>query len=278
MRVLALVCVRFARACGACSRALHAGRIKLVLDKDKTYKRNILRLWGVRDEDVITGGLPADAALPTSVVYFPPLLALHERAADRIPLDVWRTLWDAFIERLRNAAGTMDSPPWMPTNVLVLLRGKKENIKANDRTIPLLDLLGELAPLAAKNAGGVTVMVADRQPTMREQLRAIAGASVIVSEAGSAILFNAQFARNATWFVVDDYRDQEAVFSGMRNIREAAARFNRFVYIKTTCTDAVSCAPLLGRMAAAIADRPLPSGWQPPRPSVWEPLKDAAFE
>ena len=259
-------------------RALHPGRIKLVLSNDKMYKRNVLRLWGLRDEDIVTGGLPAAAALPSSVVYFAPLLSLHEEAANLLPLDIWRPLWDHFIERLRVAAGTVDAAPWSSNNVLVLLRGKKENLKANDRTVPLLDLLGQLVPdLVTKTAGSVTVMIADRQPTMREQLRALASASVIISEAGSTVYFNAQFARNATWFIINDMRDQQAVFGGMRNIHEAAARFNQFVYVKTTCTDALSCAPLLAKMSDALGNGPLPSGWRPPMQGVWEPLKDIEF-
>lgn len=259
-------------------RVLHAGRIKLVLSNDKVFKRNVLHLWGVRDEDIITGGLPPTAALPSSVVYFPPLLSLHEKVPALVPLDVWQPLWDHFVERLRVVAETADAPPWTSTNVLVLLRGKRENLKANDRTVPLLDLIGQLAPsLINATAGSVTVMVADRQPTMREQLRALASASVIVSEAGSTVNFNAQFARNATWFIINDMRDQQAVFLGVRNIHESAARFNQFVYVKTACADAHTCAPLLARMASALGHGPLPSGWRPPQQGVWEPLNDLDF-
>lgn len=255
-------------------RALHPERAKIVLQKRKTFKRNVLLLWGVHEDDVLTGGLPAAAALPCNVVYFPPLLSLHERRLELLALDYWRALWGHFIERLRESADTSDAPPWVSTNALVLLRGKAENLKSNDREVPVLNLIGQHAPSFLSNAGAVTVMRADRQPSLREQLRAVAAAKVVVSEAGSAANFNSAFARNATWFIIGDFRDHLAIFPGVLFVHEWSAHFNRFVYVPTGCVDVEACKPLFASMSAALSNGPLPSTWTPPGAGEWAPLAD----
>jgi hypothetical protein len=199
---------------------MHPGKLKVVFSGFKRYKREIIRMWGIADSDVIWGGLPREAASPDSITYFPPLLSLNDMEAD-IPL--WRTLWAEFCERLRASAGLLNEPPWMPAKGLLLLpRGKLENYKANDRKVEALDWIA--TEITSGRAGARTTVLYTDSTDLRTQVQSVSGNNTIILNYGSSLFFNGGLARNATIFAIDDLG--QLGYPGMMMLFDYVRRYN----------------------------------------------------
>jgi hypothetical protein len=229
--------------------ALHPGRLRLVLRSRRHYKEEVVRLAGLEPKDVMYGGLPPTAALPSSVVYFPPLFALNDPSPD---IETWAALWSGLIDGLRATAGEAAAPPWLPTGgVLVLPRGTVENFVANDHKVPTLDWIA--SEVAAGRAGArSTVLIADRVADMRDQINAVARARAVITFYGSGFFFNGALARNATIFTVDN-EGQHARFPGMRMLLDYMQQFNT-VSIRASVNVAEGASALIADARAAAGD------------------------
>lgn len=85
-------------------------------------------------------------------------------------------------------------------SVLIMPRGKVENLVVNDRAIPELDVLANI--VENENISGAEVLRTDSVEDIRVQVAAVANAKVIFVGAGSAAYVNSLFAENATVYAL----------------------------------------------------------------------------
>jgi len=189
--------------------ALHPGRLKLVLTHKRKYKLEILSLLGISSSDIVWGGLPPEAELPSSIVYFPPLLSQNDQG--RPDLLLWSSLWSNLMDWIRFAVGSEIKPPFSPSGLVIMPRSRSGNNQINDRIIAALDWIVEHSD---KN-NSIVLNVDD--VSFSTQVREVAKAKSIICNYGSAFFVNAGIARNATIFTIDD----EAI--GLEQIRDFPA-------------------------------------------------------
>jgi len=188
--------------------------IKLLLRQPKRYKKLFLPVFGVAPEDVVyfSGGWPRISEsyplpIPTSVpgpyplpnlVFFPPGLYASDHLVD-IPFFAERHL--AFVERVKEYSRSfIDNSSKWNRSVLILPRGKVENLASNDRVIPELDVLAHM--VESENIFGAKVLRTDDVKDIRHQVAELANAKVIFVGAGSAAYVNVLFAENATVYAL----------------------------------------------------------------------------
>jgi len=186
--------------------AMHPGRLRLVLTKKQKYKLELLSLIGIPLNDIVWGGLPQEAALASSIVYFPPLFTQNDQGKPDLLL--WSTLWSNLMDRLRYAVGSTTDPPFFPSGLLIMPRSRSGNNQANDRIVAALDWIAD--NIDQSNSMSLQV----DEVSFSTQVRVVAGAKSIICNYGSAFFVNAGIARNATIFTIDN----EAI--GLEQIRD----------------------------------------------------------
>jgi hypothetical protein len=200
--------------------AMHPGQLRLVLTNKQKYKLELLSLLGLTSSEIVWGGLPPEAELPNSIVYFPPYLSQNDQG--RPDLLLWSTLWSNLMDWIRFAVGSETNPPFTPSGGLVIMpRSRSGNNQINDRIIAALDWMVDHVD---KNNSFV-LQVDD--VNFSTQVREVARAKSIVCNYGSAFFVNAGIARNATIFTIDN----EAI--GLEQIRDFPAIKMFYDYIRS---------------------------------------------
>ncbi len=203
--------------------AMHPGKLRLVLLSRRRFKEQIALSLGISASDIIWGGLPRKAALPSSITYFPPLLSLNDMAPD---VELWLRLWAEFCELLRASAGLSSKPPWLPAGLLVLPRGKLENFAPNDRVVESLDWIA--SAIAGRRGGGGAAVLFTDSAKLALQVQTVCAHRVLVLHYGSAFFFNGGFARNASVFAVKEVDIVGQLgYPGMRMMFDYVRRYNR---------------------------------------------------
>jgi hypothetical protein len=200
--------------------AMHPGKLRLVLLTRRRFKEQIALSLGVSASNIIWGGLPREAALPSSITYFPPLFSLNDIAAD---VQLWLRLWAEFCELLRATAGLKIEPPWLPAGLLVLPRGKLENFASNNHMVESLDWIASKIA-EGRGGAGATVLYTDSAQLV-EQVQIVCAHRVLILNYGSAFFFNGGLARNASLFAVRDLG--QLGYPGMRMLFDYIRKYNR---------------------------------------------------
>jgi hypothetical protein len=189
--------------------AMHPGRLKLVLTKKQKYKVEILSLLGISSSEIVWEGLPLEAELPSSIVYFPPLLSQNDQGSPDLML--WSRLWSNLMDRLRFAVGSETEPPFSPSGLVIMPRSRSGNNQINDRIVAALDWMVDNSD---KNN---SIVLQVDEVSFSTQVQVVAAAKSIICNYGSAFFVNAGIARNATIFTIDN----EAI--GLEQIRDFPA-------------------------------------------------------
>jgi hypothetical protein len=215
---------------------------RLVIGNKRTYKQLTFELYKVPYEKVILlKDLP-----PLNYCIFLPKTSLGDPATDSVVL---LERWNAHVKFIQCSSGlnvqttiynreSHSTPldgelgPIVPTSVLVMPRGRKENLRVNDRVYPGFDVVAQWA----ESNGGRTLYV-DNVTDYRIQVRAIASARVIVLPEGSAFHASGGLAAHAVIIVVgtrlfDIQRSNPKVVDLVNNVRHGCMQTcNEVVFV-----------------------------------------------
>ena len=191
--------------------------LRLLLDKDRVFKRLTLKAYEIPIECVIFGGA---ASLPKSnLCIFPPLILLNDM---NINIPLFSALWSSHINFLSSSA---ISTPCKNISVLALPRQKRENYIPNDRIIPYSD---EFCDWTKQQVNGF-VLRTDEICDLFEQVRIINSSRTIVLDYGSSFLFNGSLAQNSLIIVVNGTL---LAFPSLQSMEKwMISRGNRIVYV-----------------------------------------------
>ena len=218
-------------------RLMHPN-IRLLLRRRKGYKLAMVQqFFGISEDKVVfkqeSPEVVAEGGAPDALTYFPPLLTPFDK--DTPDLQFLRALWHRFITRLRAAAGVDTPAPWLPSRLIVLPRGTKENLPYNERQALLISAIADRAAQDPSTPSGTVpleVYSYDTLPFLSEQVIAQAEARVFIVTYGSAHFFNTALARNATSYVVNVKNwMHHTEFPYFVVLSAYASEFNKIIYL-----------------------------------------------
>lgn len=199
--------------------------VRLVLRRPRGYKTLVLRALGIGADRVLyaDGGDhdgPTGAPLPRgadgrNLVFFPPVWMHNFQDGVDLPFAESHQAWLA--EHLRERAGVRGCGR-APRGVLVMPRGSKENLPASERRLDF----GPFSRVAASGRAMWTLLQTDNVTDFLDQVRAIAGAKVIVVSGGSASKVAGMLARDATIFIVGPMAGHQGYMTNAFSINFAA--------------------------------------------------------
>jgi Glycosyltransferase 61 len=200
---------------------MHPG-IRLILSQEKNFKHLFLPAFDIPlDRVLFTDKIPSNRS---NLVYFPPLFLVNNPWLD---LGLGARSYASMMGRIRKYAGLDPlcggaEERANKLRLLLLPRGKKENFKWNDR-----EIRHEKETIQHYNETPFHVVYyTDDVKDIREQVRLVASADIIVTHEGSAMYLNGAFARNSSLVVLGALGDQHKDVHALRALWAYMEAFN----------------------------------------------------
>jgi hypothetical protein len=182
-------------------------RAKILIGSEYSYKRRLFALF-----DIAVNSVALLADLPQeNYCIFVPFQSIPNPA---INVELFAKRWFAHVRYMQCASGInvrepvynrarLTTPldaalgPLVPTSVLVIPRGNKQNVRVSDRAYPGFEPLMQWA----EDQNG-RVLLVDKSADFRQQIRAVAAARIIIVTEGSAFYVTAAWALRSVVIVV----------------------------------------------------------------------------
>ncbi len=189
--------------------------LRLLLNKDRVFKRLTLRAYGIPIEDVMFGSLPSE-----NLCIFPPLMLLNDRNID---ISLFLKLWEEHILFLQSQVVNIEKK----ISVLALPRQTRENYIPNDRLIPGSSAMCNWV----RSLDDGFVLQTDEVTDFLDQVRTVLSSRIIILDYGSSFFVNGSLASNSTIIVVNG---SLLDFPALRALEGwITSRGNRIMYIPT---------------------------------------------
>jgi hypothetical protein len=210
---------------------------KILIGSEYSYKRRLFALFGIPDKSVaLLADLPRE-----NYCIFVPFQSIPNPA---INVELFAKRWFAHVRYMQCASGInvrepvynrarratpLDAAfgPLVPTSVLVIPRGNKQNVRVSDRAYPGFEPLMQWA----EEQNG-RVLLVDKSADFRMQIRAVAAARIIIVTEGSAFYVSAAWAAHSVVIVVGvALLEQKRVIRPIAVLYEAIAAINNVSFV-----------------------------------------------
>lgn len=160
--------------------------LQLLSYKKKNFMKSMFEAFDMKESDIVH-----EISCVSNRVFFPEFSTLALHTPYQTFLDHIHRFYTSLVEGLPSPTKCID--------ILYLPRGRIENFKPNDRTIPCQEQLVDLLPMMYPSS---RIYYTDQTKNMRDQIELVRSARILIVDYGSNLMFNGFFAEDSIVLVI----------------------------------------------------------------------------